>query len=149
MQGSRPSKLSKDLGHIREQLKSGKTRGKHPRDLEPKEIEDLEKARDGIIKQMHENRAARLTVRINSHTTSEADRVITAVKDATKDSEHFFQAVGGAGSSTDLRAQARVLQARATEQARQERANERAKIKAEREKRTRLLFQGNEDQNRP
>jgi len=53
------------------------------------------------------------------------------MKESTKKSERFFQALGGAGSSTELRVQAKALQVRANEQAKKERAEERAKIKAE------------------
>ena len=38
MQGSQPSKISKDLGNIEAQLRSGKTWGSNPRGLEPEEI---------------------------------------------------------------------------------------------------------------
>ena len=125
MQGSIPSKISKNLGNIRTQLKSGKTRGANPRDLDPNEVEALEQQRDNLIVQMNAKARERSVARIISHTTEESNRVIEAVSQnigaATSASSQFFEAVGGAGSSTDLRMQAAVLRARATEKAKEER----------------------------
>jgi len=137
MQGGRPSKLSKDLGNVTRQLKSGKTRSANPRDLDPDEITALERKRDALQAQIRETAKTRAINRINAHITSEADRVVTevstSIRAATAESASFFQAVNGAGSSTDLRAQAAVLKARATEKAKEERkAHKEAERKAKR-----------------
>ena len=73
MQGSKPSKLSKDLGNVVAQLKSKKTRGANPRDLEPEEIAALEQKRDALKAQMNQIAKERRIARINGHTTIEAN----------------------------------------------------------------------------
>ena len=81
----------------------------------------------------------RSIARINSHTATAvntaADRVIGAVsqtiQSATSDSSQFFQSVGGVGSSQELRTEAAVLRARATEKAKEERKLKREAEKAE------------------
>ena len=89
MLGGRPSKLSKDLGNIRAQLKSGMTRGQNPRDLEPDQISALEKQREALEAEMKTMAKERMVARINAHMSAETDRVISAV--------------GGAGSSVGKR----------------------------------------------
>ena len=125
MQGSKPSKISKDLGHVRLQLKSGKTRGLNPRDLTADEISALEQRRDALLAEMRKAATERNISRINAHTSGCADRVAnevsTKIESATAESSSFFQAVNGAGSSTELRVQAAVLRARATEKGKEER----------------------------
>ena len=79
MQGSKPSKASKDLGNVIAQLKSGKTRGSSPRDLYPEEIGALEQKRDALKAVMKQGAKERAVGRINGHTTTQADRVICAV----------------------------------------------------------------------
>ena len=79
MQGSKPSKASKDLGNVIAQLKSGKTRGSSPRDLYPEEIAALEQKRDALQAMMKQGAKERAVQRINGHTTAQADRVIGAV----------------------------------------------------------------------
>ena len=87
MQGSKPSKLSKDLGNIVATLKSGKTRGNNPRDLTQDEISSLEQQRDSLRSRMRENAAARLASRVASevvppvtaHVTADNDRAIAAL----------------------------------------------------------------------
>ena len=123
------SKLSRDLANVRMQLKTKKTRGTNERDLDPEEITALEEKRDAIQAEMRRQATERNINKINSHTTAESDRVIQSVQDATRNSEEFFQAVGGSGSSTDLRTRAKVLMTRATEKAKEERAQERSKAK--------------------
>jgi len=128
MQGGKPSKLSKELGNIRAQLKSGKTRSQNPRHLTPSEIKALEEQRDALQKQMQEAAKQHTINRINSHTTSAinaaADRIVESVsvsiQSATASSSQFFESVGGVGSSQDLRAQAAVLRVRAAEKAKEE-----------------------------
>ena len=120
MQGSKPSKLSKDLGNVVAQLRSQKTRGANPRDLEPEEIAALEQKRDALKAQMKQMAKERTVARINGHTTAEADRVIGAVHGATASANAYFNAIGGAGSSTDLRLQGKALLERAKEQSRLE-----------------------------
>ncbi len=133
MQGSKPSTLSKDLGHIRAQIKSGQTRGNNPRDLGPDEIDALEQKAAALQAEMQKRAKERLVNRINSHTASEATRVIDVVSaeisNATAASDQYFRDVGGEGSVADLRARAAALNKRATEQAKEER-----KQKAEKEK---------------
>ncbi len=87
MQGGKPSKLSRDLCNIVAQLKSGKTRGAHPRDLTQDEVRSLEQKRDSIRAQMRERAAARLASRVasevvpqvTSHVTADNDRAIAAL----------------------------------------------------------------------
>ncbi len=128
------SKVAMDLGNVMRQLKSGKTRGSNPRDFNPEEISALELKRDALQARIREAAKERAIDRLIAHNTSEADRIVTEVSTtirvATAESSTFFQAVNGAGSSTDLRAQAAVLRARATEKAKEER---KAEQKAERE----------------
>ena len=123
------SKMSKDLGNITTQLKSGKTRGRHPRDLSLEEITALVHRRDSFKAQMRENAKNRITARVNSHTTNEAERVITCVQEATVPIQQYFTGIGGAGSSTDLRLQGKTLIERANIM---ERANKSAIKEAER-----------------
>ena len=116
------SKRANDLGNVMRQLKSGMTRGTNPRNLTPAEISALEQTRDRLKAQTRDANKERAINRIIAHNTSESDRVITevstAIVAATADSSTFFQAVNGAGSSTELRAQAAVLRVRAAEMAR-------------------------------
>ena len=79
MQGSKPTKASKDLRNVIAQLKSGKTRGSSPRDLFPEEIAALEQKRDALQAMMKQGAKERAVQRINGHTTAQADRVIGAV----------------------------------------------------------------------
>ena len=111
--GGQTSKISKDLGNTISQLKSGKTRGSNPRDLSFEEITDLEQRRDTFKSQMRENAKNRITAHVNSHTTTEADRVIGCAQEASVPAQQYFAAIGGAGSSTDLRLQGKTLIERA------------------------------------
>ena len=134
MAGSKPSPLSRKLARVREQLKSGKTRGRTPRDLTEAEVKALEDERDRLVDQMRTRRALRSQrLKTQSHVTVETDRAIGEGKrhidDATASAREFFASIGGSGSSTDLRARAKVLCAIATERAKVERAEKR---KAER-----------------
>ena len=79
MQGSKPSKESKDLRNVIAQFKSGKTRGSSPRDLYPEEIAALEQKRDALQAMMKQGAKERAVQKINGHTTAQADRVIGAV----------------------------------------------------------------------
>ncbi len=128
--GGPTSKRSLELGNINRQLKSGKTRGSNPRELPPEEITALEQRRDFLQAQMREAAKERTLSRITAHTTEESNRVIQEVKTATASSARFFENVGGSGSSTDLRVQAAVLRARATEKAKEERKEKREAEKA-------------------
>ena len=75
-----------------------------------------------------------MTKDINTHVSSQADRIIEAVDkkiaDATKDQQTYWKHVGGSGSSTNLFAQAASLQARAKEKLKQERQETRDAVKA-------------------
>ena len=84
MRGSQPSKISKDLGNIEAQLRSGKTRGSNPRGLEPEEsaggapqsgFAALEQKRDAMRARMRASAKERTVARLNAHATAEADRV--------------------------------------------------------------------------
>ena len=128
MQGSQPSKISKDLGKIEAQLRSGKTRGSNPRGLEPEEsaggapqsgFAALEQKRDAMRAQMSASAKERTIARLSAHATDEADRVIGAVHEASAPANAYFEAIGGAGSSADLRLQGKALTERAKEQERQ------------------------------
>ena len=120
MQGSKPSKLSKDLGNVVAQLKSKKTRGANPRDLEPEEIVALEQKRDALKAQMKQMAKERTVARVNGHTTAEADRVIGAVHAATASADAYFNDIGGRGSPADLHLRGKALIERAKEMSRQE-----------------------------
>ena len=78
--GGPRSKLSRKLGHVTEQLKSGKTRGDNPRDLSSEEIDALKQKEAALRTKMRESRAERIIGTINDHTTEQvklhADRVI-------------------------------------------------------------------------
>ena len=80
MPGS-PSKLSRALCNVREQLKSQTTRGKNPRPLTAEETQTLEKKRDELQAQLKEAAKERAIARIARHTTAEADRVVEAVRE--------------------------------------------------------------------
>ena len=83
---------------------------------------------------MLETARERTIKRINEHTTLEANRTISEqgrqINEATADSRAFFASVGGAGSSTEKRAQAAALRIQANEQDRKERAEKKAQEKA-------------------
>ena len=111
--GGKQATLSSALGNVSRQLKSGKTRGQNPRDLEPDELSALEKQRDTLKAEMKKRAKERAVARINAHTTTEADRVIHAVQEASKPASAYFDAIGGAGSSTDVRLQGKALIERA------------------------------------
>eukprot|EP00959_Pyramimonas_sp_CCMP1952_P171303 3579629-Pyramimonas_sp.AAC.1 len=119
MQGSKPSKVSKELGNVMVQLKSRKTRGSNPRDLEPEEIAALEQKRDNLKAMMKQKANERAIAKINAHATAEADRVIGAVQATAAPANAYFDAIGGAGSPADLRLQGKALIERAREQERQ------------------------------
>ena len=129
-----PSKLSRALGNVQAELRSGKTRGSNPRALTAEEIGAKTALRDDLQKQIRQKARERTINRINAHTSSQADRVIEAnarqINEATAESREFFASVSGAGSSTDLRAQAAVLRAKATEKAKEERKAQRAAERA-------------------
>ena len=118
--GGRQSTLSSALGNVMRQLKSGKTRGSNPRDLEPEEISALEQKRDALRAEMRQKAQERAVAKINGNTTAEADRVIQALHDTAAPAKAYFDAIGGAGSSVDLRLQGKALIERAREQERQE-----------------------------
>ena len=124
-QGGKNSALTNELANVTRQLKSGKTRGSNPRDLDAEEISALEEKRDALKSKMRKLATERNIARINEHTSACADRVIlemsNTISTATERSEAYFLAVGGAGSSGDLRAQAAAIRARATEKAKEER----------------------------
>ena len=102
------------MAYVTEQLKSGKTRS--GRVLSHKEVEDLEKKRVDLKSEIEELRIDRTNV----HTTHEADRVIEAVKQATRSSEAFFSS-GRAGSSMEILTQASALTLRGKQLAKEER----------------------------
>ena len=75
--GSKPSPLSRKLARVREQLKSGKTRGRTPRDLTEAEVKALEDERDRLVDQMRTRRALRSQrMKLQSHVTKETNRGI-------------------------------------------------------------------------
>ena len=131
------SKLAMDLGNVVRQLKSGKTRSSNPRDLDSQEIAALEQKRDALQTAIRMAARERGIARVNSHATAEANRVIQTIQDSIQDStiesKEFVKSVGGSGSSTELRIQGKVLMTRATEKAKEERAEARAKAKAQKD----------------
>ena len=126
------STVSNRLNDVRRTLRTKKTRGRNPRDLEPNEIEKLEAEKIELEAEMEKQKQVRFKARakfsrkLNSHTTAEVNRCVAELKETviarTKPSENFFESVGGAGSSTDLRAQMRVLGQRANDQDKADRA---------------------------
>ena len=74
-------KLNNSLGHVREQLKSGKTRGAHPRDLSAEEVQALEARRDQLQAEMLEAQRKRVVAQVNAHTSGgEAEQTREAVR---------------------------------------------------------------------
>ena len=102
------------------------TRGNNPRPFTPDEMDRFREQEIELMEKQTEEKESRQAARVNSYTTKEADRVIDAVKVATINSESFFSVVGGAGSSTDVLAQAQVLTVRGREHKRAEKAKEAA-----------------------
>ena len=78
------SKASRDLSNVMTQLNSKKTRGKHPRDLDPDEIKALEAQRDNLKKQIATNSCNRMVNRIAAHTTQESEATRKAVHEEGK-----------------------------------------------------------------
>ena len=68
-----PSKMSRAIARVREQLKSGKTRGVNPRPLTADEIQALEQKAAQLQEEMAEARHQRSVARINNHATQEAE----------------------------------------------------------------------------
>ena len=95
----------------------------------------MEQKRDALKSRMRKVATERNIARINEHTSACADHVIlelsNTISTATEKPEAYFQAVGGAGSSGDLRAQAAAIRARATEKAKEERKTAAEKAKEE------------------
>ena len=79
MPNGQHAKASRDLAYVTEQIRSGKTRS--GRELSKEEMEVLEEKRDTLKQQIEDQRAAR----VNSHTTTEANRVIEATKTAVQE----------------------------------------------------------------
>ena len=123
--GGMTSKISRALHNVREQLRTGKTRGQHPRDLLLEEVAALEQKRTSLATEARETARKRSADRIASHTTREAHRVIEAVERAGASASSYFEAIGGAGSSTDLRLQGHALIGRANVRAKAEKAAQR------------------------
>ena len=113
------SQLSIDLSNVKRDITCGHTQAKVPKHFTDAEMEQLYIKRDTLQAQQFEVQEARRAARVNDHTTSEVNRNIEATKiavhEGTRNAENFFAAIGGAGSSQDLRLQARVLMARAKE----------------------------------
>ncbi len=96
--GSKTSKESRALANIRLQLKTGKTRGKNPRELPTEEITALESRRDALTEQMKQKARERTVARINAHTRereqqrtdakAERERVKTEAADERSDKKH-------------------------------------------------------------
>ena len=59
--GGKQSTLSSALGNVNRQLKSGKTRGTNPRNLEPDEIAALQQKRDSSTAEMKQRAQERAT----------------------------------------------------------------------------------------
>ena len=115
MPNARHSKASNDIKNIRQQLKSGQTRGGNPHDLTPEETERLEKRRDELAAQIKEQHKERGIARVNKHTTVEADRVIMTLQqdgDATRAALQPMNAViaGDTSTSTEERVKSRKKQ---------------------------------------
>ena len=129
---------------VRKQLSTKKTLGRSPRDLMPDEIQKLEAEKIELVAEMEKQKQVRLKARpticqsLKRHATAEADRGVSEMKTIvvaqTEKSEAYFASVGGAGSSTDLRAQAKTLSQRAADMDKADRAEvHEAKKKVEKE----------------
>ena len=94
-EGGTNSALANELPNVMRQLKSGKTRGSNPRDLDPEEISALEQQRDALRTKMRKAATERNIARINAHTSACADRVVEEVSTrtdaATAESSTFFK----------------------------------------------------------
>ena len=149
MKPSTNALLSKALGNLRVQLRTGKTRGKNPRLLTERELEVLEERRCVLENEMAHRVSQRLERGISAHITSQSDRVIIAVREVGAEAQSYFANVGGAGSAEDLRLRGKSLIERAkgierdtrkaaTQQrranARRAKAEERVRHKAERQR---------------
>ena len=130
MQGSYPSQTSINLCAVRRKIKRGCSEAKEPRPYTDEEMQHFRNQRDDLLQQQEEEKEVRQAARINKHTTVEIDRAIQATKETvvetvvknTRQSEDFFQDVGGSGSSTDLMARGQVLIARAKQMEKADRA---------------------------
>ena len=112
-QGGVTSPLSTELCNLRRKAKRGHTEGKPPRLYTDDELEWFAKREKEILAQQTEEKEARLSARMNEHTTKQTDRAIQASKEHTRHSEEFVSAIGGAGSSNDLQIQGQAMLARA------------------------------------
>ena len=97
---------------VRKQLSTKKTLGRSPRDLSPDELERLEAEKIELEAEMAKQKQVRFKARakISQKLKAETDRGVAEMTEIvvarTQKSEDYFASVGGAGSSTDLRAQA-------------------------------------------
>ena len=108
MPNGQHSKASRDLAYVKEQLRTGKTRS--GRELSSEDLEVLQEKANTLKQGIEDLRVSRIT----SHTTNEQNRGIQAteqaakdtqevVREATRHSDTYYKAVGGAGSSADHR----------------------------------------------
>ena len=105
--------LNKALGNIRVQLRTGQTRGKQPRPLTTMELALLQKRLCVLTAEQQKRTEERASQRLNAHVTSDADRVCSVVQATGAAACAFFESVGGAGSTLDLRLQSKALLTRA------------------------------------
>ena len=107
------------------------TRGNPPRNFTADEMEQFRKQERELGRLQIGEKERRRSARANSFTAKEADRVIGEVKEATRNSESCFAAVGGAGSSTHILAQGQVVMLRGRAAKSEEKAAAKAASNAE------------------
>ena len=127
------SQLTIDLTNAKQAFRRGWTTGENPRQYTPEEMEAWRQKRDALQLEQEEAQDARRAARVNTHTTAEMNRGIQAVQEATRHSETFFQAIGGAGSSNDLLLQGQAMIARSKQLKATEKAASAATAKAQKE----------------
>ena len=103
------STLSAALSNVNRQLKTGKTRGQNPRDLESDEISALKERRDALQTETRRKAKKLAVARINGYTTVEADRVIQAVQQGFAPASAYFESIGDACNGADLILQGKAL----------------------------------------
>jgi len=148
--GGQNSKLSRDLANVRIQLKSGRSRGVAPRDLDPDEIGALEKKRDNLVADMQHKAKERGVARIISHTTAAVNSAADRIIESQVPSNQRLEAIAAIfvdgkappkakGQSAQERlAQIRQIKSSLTTEAdelREDRKNERVQAAEDREKR--------------